>query len=99
MALLKSASAPSRSPLTRFASPRVLMLSAVSGWWAEGSIGWRLDAFNPLPIFPNGLNRSQVARVKNIFGGAGQVAAFQIVPGIARADGDKLQHAGIAVAI
>jgi len=58
-----------------------------------------LHVANPLPVFPNGLDGSQITRVENVFCRAGEIAFFQIVPRVAGADGDELQHAGIAVAV
>ena len=38
-------------------------------------------------------------RIKNVFRGGADFALFQVVAGIAGADGDELQHARVAVAI
>ena len=57
------------------------------------------DFADPLAVLPHRLERGQVARVKNIFGGGDEVALFQVVERIAGADGDELQHARISVAV
>jgi len=58
-----------------------------------------LHSADPLAVFPNSLDGSQITRVKNFFCRAGEIAFFQIVPSVAGADGDELQHARIAVAV
>src|SRR5437867_2402041 len=54
---------------------------------------------DPLPVFPNRFKRREVAAVKDVSRRTAKPALLQIVPGVARADGDKLQHARIAIAI
>src|ERR1039458_5756505 len=58
-----------------------------------------LHPANPLAVLPNGLKGSQVAGIKNVFRSGKQFALFQIVEGVAGADGDELQHARVAVAV
>ena len=57
------------------------------------------NAANPFAVFPHGLERSQIAGIKNIFRSGTKPAFFQIVEGVVRADGDVLQHAWVAVAV
>src|SRR5580698_5797746 len=57
------------------------------------------NSANPFAVFPHGLERGEVAGIENIFGGVDEVAALQIIPGVAGADGDELENAGVAVAI
>src|SRR2546423_9948031 len=57
------------------------------------------DLSNPLSVFPHRLEGSQVPPVKDIFCGGDDFSFFEILPGIAGADGHKLQHARIAVTI
>jgi hypothetical protein len=58
-----------------------------------------LNPANPLAVLPNGLERSQVAGIKNVFCRRNQPAFFQIVEGVAGADGNELQHARVAVTV
>src|SRR5471030_3221627 len=60
---------------------------------------WWLNSANPLAVVPNGFDGSQVARVEDVFRGGKEFALFQIVVGVAGADGDELQHARVAVAV
>ena len=41
----------------------------------------------------------RLRRIEDIFGGGSKLALFQVVPGVAGADGDELQHARVAIAI
>src|SRR6266566_9628427 len=54
---------------------------------------------NPLAVFPNRLQRGQIAAVENVAGGGSPLSLPQIIPGIAGVDGNELEHARIAVAI
>src|SRR4051812_27888393 len=47
---------------------------------------FRSHLTDPLPVLPNRLQRSEVARVKDIPGGCQHFPPFEIVPGIAGAD-------------
>src|SRR5579859_282958 len=58
-----------------------------------------LYAPNPPALFPNGLERSQIARIEDMPGRFGQLAFFQGLPGVAAIDGDELQHTRITVAV
>ncbi len=58
-----------------------------------------LYSTNPFAVIPNGFDGSQVARIEDVFRGGKQFALFQIVVGVAGADGDELQHARVAVAV
>src|SRR6185312_10287859 len=57
------------------------------------------DFADPLAVFPDGFDGGQIAAVEDVFGGSGEVAFFQVVEGVAGADGDVLQDARVAVAI
>src|SRR5438552_9579987 len=54
---------------------------------------------NPSAVVPNRLQRGQIAAVEKVPGGGPPSPLPQIVPGVAGADGDKLEHARIAVAV
>lgn len=54
---------------------------------------------NPLPILPNSLKRGEVSRIENVLRRGQHFPFFEVVPGVAGADGDKLQDARVAVAI
>src|SRR5258708_4776864 len=58
-----------------------------------------LDAADPFPVFPDGFERSEIAAIQKVLGGGDEFSSPGVVPGIAGTDGDKLQHAGIAIAI
>src|SRR6266850_2699504 len=55
----------------------------------------RLHPANPLAIFPNRLQGSEIAGVKDVPGGGNELPFFRVVPGVAGANGYKLQHAGV----
>src|SRR5208283_3887981 len=59
----------------------------------------RLNPADPLPVFPDGFQGGQVARVEDVLRGGDELAPLEIVPGVAGADSDKLQDAGVAVAV
>ena len=74
--------------------------------WAEdlccqhrNVFGFILNFANPLAVVPHGFERGEISGVENVFRGGENFALFQIVVGIARADGHELQHARIAVTI
>src|SRR5439155_1672089 len=54
---------------------------------------------DPLPVFPNSFERSQIAYVENVFGGGEQVTFLRGLPRIAGVDCDALEHARITVAV
>src|SRR5438132_8866258 len=54
---------------------------------------------NPFAAFPNRFQGGQVAAVAEVPGGGAQSTLLQIVPGVAGADSDELQHTRIAVAV
>src|SRR5689334_8991293 len=64
----------------------------------EGIVS-QLNLPNPIAIFPHSFDGGEITRIEDIFGGGEQFALFEIVPRVAGADGDELQHARIAVAI
>src|SRR5438094_102385 len=54
---------------------------------------------DPLPVLPNGFERSQVARVENVFRGGQQVALLRGLPRIAGVDGHPLEHTRVTVTV
>src|SRR6266545_3004552 len=58
-----------------------------------------LNLPDPFAVFPNRLQRRQIAPVEKVPGGGAPSSFAQIVPGIAGTDGNKLEHARVAVAV
>ena len=54
---------------------------------------------DPLAILPNRFEGSDIARIENIFRCRQDFSFFEIVPGVAGADGYELQHARVPVTI
>ena len=59
----------------------------------------RLHPADPIAIFPNGFDGGEIAGVEDVFGGGEQFPFFEIVPGVAGANGDELEDTGVAVAV
>src|ERR1051325_9844045 len=57
------------------------------------------NSADPLPVFPNRFERSQIARVKDVLGGGEEMAALRGLPRVAGVDGHALEHARVAVAV
>src|SRR6185369_13075307 len=56
-------------------------------------------AANPLTVFPNCFHGSPITAVENVAASGPQSPLLRIIPGVAGADGDELEHARIAVAV
>src|SRR5881394_1412823 len=63
------------------------------------AVNQKSHAANPLAVFPNRLQRGQIAAVENVSGGGPPLSLPQMIPGIAGVDGHELEHTRIAVAV
>src|SRR5690349_19130132 len=57
------------------------------------------DLADPLAIFPHRFDGSEIAPIENSFCGCAKISFAEMIIGVARADGDELEDAGIAIAI
>src|SRR5207253_1790605 len=57
------------------------------------------DLADPVAVFPNGFEGGEITAVEDVFGGGEKMAFFEIVEGVAGADGDELENARIAIAV